>query len=57
MGIINTYLSKVLVGTEDESVRIDKFKGLTKEDIVKVSKKVNIHTILTLEKGEEHGKN
>lgn len=57
MGIINTYLSKVLVGTEDESVRIDKFKGLTKEDIVKVSKKVNVHTILTLEKGEEHEKN
>lgn len=57
MGIINTYLSKILVGTEDEDTRIDKFKGLTKEDIVKVSKKVNVHTILTLEKGEEHGEN
>lgn len=57
MGIINTYLSKVLVGTDDENVRIDKFSKLTKEDIVKVSKKVSIHTILTLEKGEEHGEN
>ena len=55
MGIINTYLSKILVGTEDEEVRIDKFSSLTKEDIVKVSKKINLHTILTLEKGEEHG--
>ena len=55
MGIINNYLSKVLVGTEDNDIRIEKFSKLTKEDIVKVSKKVNIHTILTLEKGEEHG--
>ena len=57
MGIINTCLSKVLVGTEDDDVRIRKFGSLTKEDIVKVSKKVNIHTILTLEKGEEHEEN
>ena len=57
MGIINTALSKVLVGTEDEDVRIDKFSKLTKDDIVKVSKKVSIHTILTLEKGEEHEEN
>lgn len=55
MGIINTYLSKILVGTEDEDIRIEKFSKLTKEDIVKVSKKVSVHTILTLEKGEEHG--
>ena len=57
MGIINTALSKVLVGTEDEDARIDKFSKLTKDDIVKVSKKVSIHTILTLEKGEEHEEN
>lgn len=56
MSIINTYLSKILVGTEDEETRIEKFAKLTKEDIIKVSKKVNIHTILTLEKKEEeHG--
>lgn len=58
MSIINTYLSKVLVGTEDEEVRIEKFSSLTKEDIVKISKKVNLHTVLTLEKKEEeHGEN
>lgn len=55
MGIINNYLSKILVGTDDEKTRIDNFSKLTKEDLIKVSKKVNIHTILTLEKGEEHG--
>ena len=56
MGIINTYLSKVLVGTEDEEVRIEKFNSLTKDDIIKVSKKVNIHTVLTLDKERcEHG--
>lgn len=55
MGVINTYLSKVLVGTEDNDIRIDKFKGLTKEDIIKVSKKISLHTVFTLEKGEEHG--
>ena len=57
MGIINTYLSKILVGTDDEEVRIEKFKRISKEDIIKVSKKVNLHTVLTLEKGEEHGEN
>ena len=56
MGIINTHLSKVLVGTEDNDIRIEKFSKLTKEDIVKISKKINLHTVLTLEKkGDEHG--
>ena len=57
MGIINTCLSKVLVGTDDENIRIEKFSNITKEDIVSVSKKVNLHTILTLEKENEDGKN
>ncbi len=57
MSIINAYLSKVLVGTEDADTRIEKFSKLTKEEIVKVSKKVSVHTILTLEEGsDEHGK-
>lgn len=56
MGIINTYLSKILVGTEDMETRIDKFGKLTKDDIIKVSKKVNLHTVLTLDKKEDkHG--
>lgn len=54
MGIINTSLSRVLVGTEDDDVRIDKFSKITKEDIISVSKKVNLHTVLTLEKKEDN---
>lgn len=54
MGVINTYLSKVLVGTEDNDIRIDKFKALTKEDIIKVSKKISLHTVFTLERGARH---
>lgn len=57
IGIINTYFSKVLVGTEDVDVRIKKFKSITKEDIIKVSKKINLNSILTLEKGEHNEKN
>ena len=53
MGIINTYFSKVLMGTPNEEERIANFNKITKEDIVKVSKKVNLHTILTLESKED----
>jgi len=58
MGIINTALSRVLVGSDDMEERINNFSKITKEDIVKVSKKVSLHTILTLEdKEEEHEEN
>ena len=53
IGIINTYFSKVLVGTPNEEERIANFNKITKEDIVKVSKKVTLHTILTLESKED----
>lgn len=53
MGIINTCFSKVLVGTESEEERIKSLCKVTKEDIIKVSKKVNLHTILTLESRKE----
>lgn len=57
IGIINTYFSKVLVGTEEAPIRIKKFKSITKEDIIKVSKKINLNSILTLERGEHNEKN
>jgi len=58
LGVINTYFSKVLVGTDPEEERIEKIKEITKEDIIKVSKKISLHTILTLEnKEEEHEEN
>lgn len=56
MGVINAYLSKILVSIDDEETRIDKFSKLTKNDVIKVSKKVSVHTVLTLEnEGEKHG--
>lgn len=56
MGVINGYFSRILVGSDDEEERINKFNKVTKEDIIKVSKKVSLHTILTLEKeGESNG--
>ena len=46
------------MGSDDMEERINNFSKITKEDIVKVSKKVSIHTILTLEdKEEEHEEN
>lgn len=57
IGIINTYFSKVLVGTETAEERIKSFRSITKEDIIKVSKKINLNSILTLEKGDANEKN
>ena len=57
IGIINTYFSKVLVGTEDAEDRIKAFRSVTKEDIIRVSKKINLNSILTLEKGDTNEEN
>lgn len=57
IGIINTALSRVLVSSDDTEKRIKNFSKITKEDIIKVSKKVSLHTILTLEKEEENENN
>jgi len=51
-GVMNSYLSKVLVGSDEDEVRIEKFNKVNKEDIIRVSKKVKMHTVLTLEKGD-----
>ena len=52
ISIINTYFSKVLVGSGSDEERIEGFNKVIKEDIIKVSKKVSFHTILTLEAKE-----
>lgn len=57
IGIINTALSRVLVSSDDTEERIKNFSKITKEDIIKVSKKVSLHTILTLEKEEKNENN
>ena len=41
ISIINTYFSKVLVGSGSDEERIEGFNKVTKEDIIKVSKKVS----------------
>ena len=48
-GIINNYFAKILVGTDDFEERIENFKKVTMEDIINVSKKINIYSTYTLE--------
>lgn len=48
-GIINNYFAKILVGTDDFEERIENFKKVTKEDVISVSKKINIYSTYTLE--------
>lgn len=55
MSVINNHFSRVLVGTPTNEERIESFNKITKEDIIKVSKKVNLHTIYTLEEGDKNG--
>lgn len=56
-GIINTYFAHELVGSELFEERIEKFNSITKEDIINVSKKISLHTMLTLQKGENNEDN
>ena len=48
-GIINTYYAMELVGSDDFDTRIENIKKVTKNDVMKVSKKIKMHTIFTLE--------
>lgn len=56
-GIINTYYAHELVGSALFEERIENFNKVTKEDIINVSKKINLYSILTLEKGEQNEDN
>ena len=56
-GIINTYYAHELVGSALFEERIEKFNKVTKDDIINVSKKINLYSILTLEKGEQNEDN
>ena len=49
MGIITNYYAKTLVNSPDVEERIENINKVTKEDIVNVSKKVNVHTMFILE--------
>lgn len=49
LGIINTYYAMILVNSDDVETRIENIKKITKEDIVKLASKINIHTSYLLE--------
>ena len=50
---IKEFIKESLVTEAITVDRIKNFSKITKEDIIKVSKKVNLHTILTLENKED----
>lgn len=56
-GIINTYYAHELVDSALSEERIEKFNNVTKEEVVNLSKKINIYSVLTLEKGEDNENN
>ena len=56
-GIINNYFAKILVGTDDFEERIENFKKVTKEDVISVSKKINIYSTYTLERVKQDEEN
>ena len=56
-GIINTYYAHELVNSALQEERIENFNKVTKEDVVNVSKKINLHTIFLLEATNEKDNN
>lgn len=54
--IINTYFSSEVTGLDDLEMRKEEYKKVTKEDIIRVSKKVKIDTIYLLSGGEKYEK-
>ena len=57
IGIINNYYAKELVNSLDAMDRIERIKKVTREDIVNVSKKVNINRMFILEADNEKNNN
>lgn len=57
IGIINNYYAKELVNSLDALDRIERIKKITREDIVNVSKKVNINRMFILEACNEKDNN
>lgn len=53
--IINNYLMMELIGTDTIDVKREKMNKVTKEEIIKVAKKVNIDTIFLLEGVKDEG--
>ena len=53
VGIINNTYAKVLVNAKDYSERIELISKVSKDDIIKVSKKINIYSKFILEANDE----
>lgn len=49
VSIINNYYAMVLVDALDTNEKIEKIKKISKDDIISVSKKIDIHTLFLLE--------
>lgn len=56
-GIINTYYARVLVNSEDFYKRIEQISKITREDIINLARKVNMHTVYLLEGIDENVEN
>ena len=54
VGIINNYLSKVLIGSEDADIRIKNIEKITKNDIISLAKKIKPNAVYVLE-GQHEG--
>ena len=55
--IIDEYLFRYVTGLDDIEKRIEEYKKITKEDVMKVAKKVMINTIYVLEGGSQDEEN
>ena len=49
IGIINTYYAMTLVNSDDVTTRIENIKKITRDDVIKLASKVNLHTSYLLE--------
>ena len=55
--IIDNYLFQYLNSIDDIETRINEFKKVTKNDVMKIARKVKLNTIYILRGGVENGKN
>ena len=53
MGIITNYYAMTLVGSKSVEERIANINKVSREDIINISKKINMHTIFILEDNDE----
>ena len=57
MGIITNYYAMTLVNSKNVNERIKNISAVTREDIINISKKINLHTIYILEDNKDEKDN